>query len=108
MCEQIQHRTAITLHYVYTYNVLAWKDIAMTKITFAKKCENGFNNPVVLTETASTRKQRVVGIESEHFDAPRTRMCLSKKSMREMIRSQGTIVWRSARGGMCDTTCSKG
>jgi hypothetical protein len=52
----------------------------MTKITFAKKCENGFNNPVVLTETASTRKQRVVGIESEHFDATRTRMCLREKA----------------------------
>jgi hypothetical protein len=52
----------------------------MTKITFAKKCENGFNNPVVLTQTASPRKQRVVGIECEHFDAPRTRMRLSEKA----------------------------
>jgi hypothetical protein len=50
----------------------------ITCYTFAKKCEDGFNHPVILTEAAAARKQRIVGIECQHFDAPRAGVCLSK------------------------------
>jgi hypothetical protein len=54
------------------------KETKQRKLTFPQKCENGFNHPVILTQTATAREECVVGIECKHFDATRSSVRLRR------------------------------
>jgi hypothetical protein len=62
------------------------------ELTFPQKCENGFDHPVVLVQTATAGKQGVIGIECKHFDATRPGVCLRRAMLcgrqRELARLQ--------------------